>query len=560
MIPDPVEIARQLLAGATVDGLTLREAFDNRFNAPADPAVLAEAVARLGGPDDAAATLAALLLAPAYDLPPLPPLSAIPPDIADVYVAGLVTAPPLFLRLGEADRFAEHLSAVLPAIEEAILADPVPARQIAALHGAQHVFSLLLYFNERDLRDVMACRARLIERHAALNGVKTAEPIPPRPRRAVLKVGIIMPVVRPRPETFAMLALVSDRPADVELTLFVTHRSGHPLEAWCQQHGATLHLLPDALIDKAAALRAAEQDVLFYATNVTAGWTHFTALSCCRLAPVQATSIASMMTTGSRHMDLYLSGVLTDPDPLAADTYTETLIRLPGTAHCFAYGTEVEPPSEPPPRTGAEILETGEPAITFASTANMYKIIPELQRTWARILAAVPGSRLLLFPYGPNWNSRYPEQQFTEGLYARFEEHGVSRDRLTLVSESGLNRDDIRRRLQAGADIYLDSYPFSGSTSLIEPLEAAMPIVARRGVRLRGTMAAAMLTVLKVPDLAAWSEDEYVDLAVRLATSPEARADASAALRAGMLKGPSFLRPATYAAAVYDVFRRVMPA
>ena len=132
-----------------------------------------------------------------------------------------------------------------------------------------------------------------------------------------------------------------------------------------------------------------------------------------RLARIQVTSGGSVVTTGMRHMDYFISGTLTDPSPTAQEQYREELLQLVGVAHCFSYGdNEVESTFN----VDRESLDIASETVVFISGANFFKIIPELVHTWAKIMAKVPNSTLMLLPYGPNWSSSYPKRAFEQHL------------------------------------------------------------------------------------------------------------------------------------------------
>src|SRR5690606_27129086 len=101
--------------------------------------------------------------------------------------------------------------------------------------------------------------------------------------------------------------------------------------------------------------------------------------------------------------------------------------------------------------------------------------------------------------------------------------------------------------LERIADVYLDTYPFSGSISVVDPLELGMPVVVREGATHRGRMATALLREIGVTDLITHSEDEYVALAATLATDARRRQDVSERIRSAMALGPKFLDPAAFA-------------
>ena len=206
-------------------------------------------------------------------------------------------------------------------------------------------------------------------------------------------------------------------------------------------------------------------------TNVTAVPNQICLLSLHRLARVQATSVASIVTTGIRSIDYYISGELTEPYENAEQHYQERILKLDGPAHCFSYGSEQNTATI---KVDRESLDISKEAVVFVSAANFFKITPELSDTWAKIVASIPNSVLMLFPYGPNWSSNYAKPPFLKRMNTTFLKYGVEKNRLLILAPEPVpTRDDIKEYLKI-TDVYLDSYPFSGTTSLIEPLEIGL--------------------------------------------------------------------------------------
>ncbi|MBL8643859.1 MAG: hypothetical protein JNK21_07990, partial [Rhodospirillaceae bacterium] len=95
-----------------------------------------------------------------------------------------------------------------------------------------------------------------------------------------------------------------------------------------------------------------------------------------------------------------------------------------------------------------------------------------------------------------------------------FAEHGVGVDRLHVI-EAQATRGPIRAILQM-ADLYLDSFPYSGAVSITDPIAAGCPPVVKEGKTARCRQSAAMLREIGLDVLVTRSTDDYVTLATRL--------------------------------------------
>ena len=103
-------------------------------------------------------------------------------------------------------------------------------------------------------------------------------------------------------------------------------------------------------------------------------------------APVQVTYLGYQNTTGMSAMDYRLTDEHADPPGTTDAFYTEQLVRLPRSFFCFA------PSESSPPVNALPALAVGH--VTFASFNHINKLTAAAFRAWARILAAVPNSRL----------------------------------------------------------------------------------------------------------------------------------------------------------------------
>jgi predicted O-linked N-acetylglucosamine transferase (SPINDLY family) len=237
-----------------------------------------------------------------------------------------------------------------------------------------------------------------------------------------------------------------------------------------------------------------------------------------------------------------------EPMPDAQAHYREQLIVIDGTGFCFSYDSE---PSATQYDINREMLGIPDSAVVFASTANLFKLIPDLRETWAKILAAVPHSVLMLMPFGPNWMSCYPGIAFVDDMNAILAKYGVAGDRLRVLKALP-HRADVKEALKV-SDICLDSFPYAGTTSLIDALEVGLPTIAWEGNTLRSRMGAAILKSLAMTDLIAHSEESYVELAITLAENPDLRSQKRQEILQKMQQNPDFFNSRAYVAQMQPV-------
>jgi predicted O-linked N-acetylglucosamine transferase (SPINDLY family) len=273
------------------------------------------------------------------------------------------------------------------------------------------------------------------------------------------------------------------------------------------------------------------------------------------LARVQGIHFCNPITSGKRHIDFFLLGDLIAQNLDLDRCFSEKVLTVAGSGICFDLPA---PASEAVGGRSRTDLEIPESATVFISGANYFKIIPELRHLWAKILAQVPGSVLLLYPFGPAWSQHYPKRQLIDGICRIFGQHGIDSKRL-VVMDRLKNREDILA-LHRMADIYLDAVPYNGATSLLDPLQEGVPPIVVDGKDLRFAQGAAILKELGLSELVTAGEEEYIRLAVWLAKDSLRRADLRRRLQERMRGTPPFQNPHLYAARVSEVFRSLFPA
>ncbi|MGL5062755.1 MAG: glycosyltransferase, partial [Microcoleus sp.] len=371
--------------------------------------------------------------------------------------------------------------------------------------------------------------------------------------RAKIRLGIINDHFTPQTETFATIPVFEhlDR-SRFEIYLYALNTSAHPLEQYCQSRADKLVALPKEFAAQVQTIRADDLDILFFGTNLTAINKPTTSLAMHRLARIQTTSFCSPTTTGSRHLDYYIAGSFAVPDASYREQYREELAILEGSGFCFNYATESEIALVKPTR---QSLGLDDKTTVFISGANFYKILPELRETWIKILAAVPNSVLILYPFGPAWTRNYPTAPFVNNFNALCAKHGIDSNRLCFVKQLP-SRADVKEFLQL-ADVYLDSYPYAGATSLIDPLQVGLPTVVVEGNALRFRQGAAMLRELGIPDLIARDETSYIQLAVSLATNPQVRQQKRQEIQQKMQGNPRCFDSVAYARAIGNLFQEL---
>ena len=256
-------------------------------------------------------------------------------------------------------------------------------------------------------------------------------------------------------------------------------------------------LTDDALIE---LIRADGVDILVDLS----GHTEFNRLAVFarRAAPVQVTYLGFPNSTGLSTMDFRITDEATDPRPHADAWHTESLLRLPDSQWCFRpYGEPAAPGPLPAREAGF---------VTFGSFNSLTKVSDTLLRCWAQILIELPTSRLCLT------RVRSPER--AAQIVAMLEQSGVAADRIECIPY----RSEVPYGLQfAGIDIALDHYPYNGVTTTCESLYVGVPVISLHGRNCVSRSGLSILNAVGLGELVASTPEQYIDIAVALASDVE---------------------------------------
>ncbi len=498
--------------------------------------------------------LAAMLYCDAYQLPLGYQNAAIPQWFFDDFLKFLFQSPSYFQQKWEVERYSAYFQQLIQYVAANIASFPdSEVWCYLAAFMAENVSFKALYLSEANLLNVLSQRADILEFHLKNIGCQIDWDFVPRePESTKIRVGFLLDKISDEFETLAAIPNFEylDR-NKFEIIVYYFQVQDEELGKYCENCVDKLVQLSEDLLTGVQEVRSYNLDFLLISTN-TADTSQPTALLCLhRLARVQMATVTSTpATTGIRNIDYFLVGDLTLPADTAAQ-YREKLITLEGSGVCFSYPQVQSAPATVEP-TRSSWGATDE-SVVFMSSAEAFTIIPELRETWIKIIAAVPNSILVLYPFRYRAKN-YPTVPFYNQIRSLFGEYGIDKKRV-VVLKALPNRADCIKCLEL-ADIYLDSYPYSGADSLVEPLLAGLPVVARKGQTARSHAAAAMLEELLIPELVANSENSYIEISTALGTNPELRRRYRDRVQKKMAANPKFLDSRAYSERIGKLFER----
>jgi len=502
----------------------------------------------------AARALPALLMSwHACELKFLPPIACFPISALPAWIALLLERPPIFMNNNDADRFAAYLGPLCARVHEHLRQSGKHALELAALFIGSNVFVQSI-FNELNLRDTMRARSSIIEfilerSGATVDQLRVSRPIRTRPR-----LGFVAIAVADNAES-AFLAAHMDKldRQKYEMRLYTLHEPTGQLGALCRDAAESYVRLPANLGEAVTRLRLDDLDMAVFATNLSCLNQLLTQIAAHRVAKIQVSTIASPVTTGLRNIDVMLSGEFNETAH-SPKQYTESLVCLPGSLNCYPFQYVLGGLTPVKPMSRAE-FGIRKDVTLFVSTSNFYKLLPEVTELWFKILQRVPGSSIALMPFGPNWSSDYATDLFLTRLTRQVAEAGLPVDRIHVLRATPTIAH-LHRVLQL-ADVYLDSFPFSGACSIFDALEVGLPIVARSGSVCRSRHSKAILQEMGLLDWVSTDDEGYVKRAVELGSSAAKREEARERLARARAAGLPLTDTASYAEKLMPVIDRI---
>jgi predicted O-linked N-acetylglucosamine transferase (SPINDLY family) len=236
-------------------------------------------------------------------------------------------------------------------------------------------------------------------------------------------------------------------------------------------------------------------------------------------APVQVAWLGYTGTTGLATIDYRLTDPYLDPPGLLDVFYSEASLRLPDTFWCY------DPLTDQPPVSSLPALETG--VITFGCLNNFCKINDGCLALWARVLEAVPRSRLLLLA---------PRGRAREHVAARLDQAGIAAPRVEFADRQP--RPEYLK-LYNRIDLGLDPVPCNGQTTSLDAFWMGVPMITLVSKTTAfGRAGWSQLSNLGLQELAAETPDQYVELAMHLARDLPKLQQLRGTLRQRMLGSP----------------------
>lgn len=302
-------------------------------------------------------------------------------------------------------------------------------------------------------------------------------------------------------DRFEILAL-SSSPKEDDVTARLRTHTSQWLTAKGMDHDAFTH-----------AARELSLDVAIDLSGLTAG--HRQMAFAKRIAPVQVSYLGYPHASGIDTFDARIADAITDP-PSARNLMGEHIERLPACFVCYAPAHDTPPIRE---RDGSDVGGTtnghARARVRFGCFGNLAKANRATLGAWSRVIAAVPGSVLVLknHAFADRFVRGDPRIGATT-ILDRLRGADIDPSRVE-IREPG--KDEISH-LDAYNDIdmALDTFPYHGTTTTCEALVMGVPVVAFAGDRHASRVGKSLLTAAGCAQWCGKDENEFVENAIEL--------------------------------------------
>jgi protein O-GlcNAc transferase len=264
------------------------------------------------------------------------------------------------------------------------------------------------------------------------------------------------------------------------------------------------------------AIAGLQPDVLFYQDIGMEPMSYFLAMA--RLAPMQMTWFGHPDTTGIANMDYYLSWQNFEPVDCQSH-YTEQLVlsQARGNIACYRH-----PAGADQSLTRAS-FGFAEDEHLYCCAQQAYKLMPVMDRLFDEVVRRDPRAVIVLF----------------EPMQVHLREAVERRMRKNCPELPGrvryLPMQDYAAYLRVLqlSDVVLDSAPFNGYNTTLDAFAMGTPVVTLAGKLMRDRFGYGLYQAIGLTELVAGNEEDYVGLAVRLATDLSFRESCRSGIAAG---------------------------
>lgn len=219
-----------------------------------------------------------------------------------------------------------------------------------------------------------------------------------------------------------------------------------------------------------------------------------------RIAPIQINFIGFPGTMGSEAYDYIIADKKLIPDG-EENFYSEKIIYMPDT-----YQPNDDQRTISKKKIKRSDFGLKEDSFVFCCLNTTYKINPAIFKIWMEILKTVNKSVLLLLE---------TNKLATQNIIKKATEMNIDEERIIFTKP--IHREEHIARFKL-VDLFLDTSPYGGHTTISEALYAGLPVITYYGKTFASRVGASLLHALKMDELITYSMDDYKQLAIKLSS------------------------------------------
>lgn len=231
-------------------------------------------------------------------------------------------------------------------------------------------------------------------------------------------------------------------------------------------------------------------------------------LSIHRLAPLQCLTWGHPVTSGSAHMDIYLSGYGMEPQD-GQKNYREELVNLPG------LGWNFEIPVAPKQDEYFNLAPyRNKNGLLLGSLQSLFKYLPSYDYVFIEILSNLANSSLCFISSGLEEQDQIMKNRILSKVGGQFG-NGSTIHFLPRMSDASFIS------LFGQIDLNLDSLGWSGCNTSLRAMMMGCPTITYASELMRGRHTMAILNLLGLSNCVAASPIDYINLCLELCNNPQ---------------------------------------
>ena len=220
-----------------------------------------------------------------------------------------------------------------------------------------------------------------------------------------------------------------------------------------------------------------------------------------RCAPIQVNYLGYPGTSGTNHLDYIIADKILIPKE-SQKYYSEKIVYLPNTYQANDSTKKISDKI-----FTREELGLPKDGFVFCCFNNNYKITPQVFDVWMRLLERVENSVLWILSENIN---------ISKNLKKEATLRDIDFNRIVFAKRIKMNEHLARQKV---ADLFIDTFPYTGHTTASDALWVGLPVLTRIGKSFASRVSASLLNAIGLSELVTNSEKEYEDLAIELATN-----------------------------------------